>query len=253
MKREFRLKALAIATLALTLCACQQELYTGLPEDEANQMLATLLERGIAANKIAKGKTGYAVSVEDKDVVRALRILSFQGLPRDSYQNIGQVFSGQGMIASATEEQARLSFAISQELAETFSRIDGVLTSRVHVVLEQRDAATDTATPASAAVFLRHVPDSPVPSLTGQIRETCVQSVPGLTFDHVSVMLLPVREKFILPAAPDETRVAVSWSVWGALGALALALAGFLGVRFWQRRKAAAAAALPNPEDAASG
>lgn len=51
-----------------------------------------------------------------------------------------------------------MAYAISQELSDTFSRIDGVLTARVHVVLGGTDQATDTRTLPSAAVFLRHTP-----------------------------------------------------------------------------------------------
>ena len=69
------------------------------------------------------------------------------------------------MISSASEEQARMAYAISQELSDTFSRIDGVLTSRVHVVLGGTDQATDARILPSAAVFLRHTPDSPVVNL----------------------------------------------------------------------------------------
>jgi type III secretion protein J len=194
-------KFLTVLALALSLAACRQELYAGLAEGEANRMLATLLENGIDATKNAKGKAGYVVSVPEKDLVRALKILQANSLPSEGFKNMGEVFSGQGMISSPTEEQARYAFALGQELAETFARIDGVLTARAHVVLAHHDAASGVDTPASAAVFLRHTPDSPVVDLQGKIKETCAQSVPGLTYERVSVMLVPVRASVVLPAA----------------------------------------------------
>ena len=125
--------------LMLLLAACQTQIYTGLDEEQANAMLIVLLKRGITAEKVPMGKTGYAISVEDKQIVHALQILKEHSLPRDSFASLGSVFAGGGMISSASEEQARLTWALSQELANTFSRIDGVLTARVHVVLGIND------------------------------------------------------------------------------------------------------------------
>lgn len=109
--------------------------------------------------------------MDEDQLVQSLEILKENNLPRADYENLGKVFSGQGMISSASEEQARMAYAISQELSDTFSRIDGVLTARVHVVLGGTDQATDTRTLPSAAVFLRHTPDSPVVNLVAKIRE----------------------------------------------------------------------------------
>ena len=161
--------------LVLSLCAallgCQVEVYRGLTEAQVNTMLSTLLKRGIRAEKTAAGKAGFTLSVDEDQLVQSLEILKENNLPRADYENLGKVFSGQGMISSASEEQARMAYAISQELSDTFSRIDGVLTARVHVVLGGTDQATDTRTLPSAAVFLRHTPDSPVVNLVAKIRE----------------------------------------------------------------------------------
>ena len=142
--------------LVLSLCAallgCQVEVYRGLTEAQVNTMLSTLLKRGIRAEKTAAGKAGFTLSVDEEQLVQSLEILKENNLPRADYENLGKVFSGQGMISSASEEQARMAYAISQELSDTFSRIDGVLTARVHVVLGGTDQATDTRTLPSAAV-----------------------------------------------------------------------------------------------------
>jgi type III secretion protein J len=222
-----RCKTLAFAGLFVLLAGCQQDLYSGLKEGEANLILATLLENGIDAEKIARGKTGFAIAVDKADLVRALKLLEGHSLPRPAFKNMGEVFSGQGMIASPTEEQARLAFAISQELAETFAQIDGVLTSRAHVVLARHDAASATSTPSSASIFLRHAPDSPVVDLQGKIKETCVQSVPGLEYDKVSVMLVTVRESVLLPERRgEEKRDWMGFAFSGLFAALALVAGG---------------------------
>lgn len=92
-----------------------------------------------------------------------------------------------------------MSYALSQELADTFSRIDGVLTARVHVVLGVNDPVNNIRIEPSAAVFLRHTPDSPVVNLVPEIRELTASSVASLKYDNVSVMLVPVRESVTVP------------------------------------------------------
>ncbi|MDR3159398.1 MAG: type III secretion inner membrane ring lipoprotein SctJ [Zoogloeaceae bacterium] len=238
-------KALFLAGLLCLLAACQQELHSGLPEGEANRILATLLENGIDANKVSRGKNGFTITVEKSELVRALKILESHSLPREDFKNLGEVFSGQGMIASPTEEQARLAFAIEQELAGTFARIDGVLTARAHVVLERHDAATGTSSPSSAAVFLRHLPDSPVVDLQGKIKELCVQAVPGLVYEKVSVMLVPVRAEVLLPDASNAQPRQSAAGTGTSRGLLGAALAAFLvflaaGFFYVRRKKHAA-------------
>ncbi|MFR0873455.1 MAG: hypothetical protein ACLSHC_01505 [Bilophila wadsworthia] len=118
--------------LVLSLCAallgCQVEVYRGLTEAQVNTMLSTLLKRGIRAEKTAAGKAGFTLSVDEDQLVQSLEILKENNLPRADYENLGKVFSGQGMISSASEEQARMAYAISQELSDTFPyrrRADG--------------------------------------------------------------------------------------------------------------------------------
>ncbi len=195
LRRAFR----TIPLLALLLLAgCKAEIYQDLSETQANTMLSVLLRNGISAEKIS-AKGGFSIAVEEGSIVQALEILRENSLPRTDFQSLGQVFAAQGMISSATEEQARLAYALSQELADTFSRIDGVLTARVHVVLGQTDLGTGNVTPPSAAVFLRHTPESQATRLIPHIRELAANAVPGLTQDNVSVMLVPVRETVSVP------------------------------------------------------
>lgn len=193
------LRPLLLLLLSLLLAGCKVEMYSGLSEDQANQMLSTLLRRGIAAEKTAAGKNGYTLSVDDDQLVLALQVLKENSLPRQSFKNLGEVFAGDGMISSTSEVQARMSYALSQELADTLSRIDGVLTARVHVVLGVNDKVNNITVAPSAAVFLRHTLDSPVVNFVPEIRELVAGSVASLKYDNVSVMLVPVRESVTVP------------------------------------------------------
>ncbi len=219
MLRSFAVRFLLILSLAALLVGCKVEMYTGLSEEQANQMLSTLLRRGIIAEKVSAGKNGYTLSVEDGQLVLALQVLKENSLPRESFKSLGDVFGGDGMISSSSEEQARLAYALSQELADTFSRIDGVLTARVHVVLGVNDPVNNIKVEPSAAVFLRHTPDSSVVNFVPEIRELTASAVASLKYDNVSVMLVPVRESVTVP----ENRPALS-SLFSP-GALTSALA----------------------------
>lgn len=235
MPSFFRFQKLRLFLLPCVLCSalllagCKTVIYQGLEEEEANTMLSVLLKHGIQAEK-SSVKSGYSVSIDEKSIVQALEILKQNSLPHAAFQTMGQVFSAQGMISSATEEQARLSFALSQELSETFSRIDGVLTARVHVVLGETDLATGSVTAPSAAVFLRHTPESQVTRLISNIRELAANSVPGLAQENVSVMLLPVRETVSVPLPKEKDALLPDIPprsiIFGLAGLLACALAG---------------------------
>ncbi|MBQ7585354.1 MAG: type III secretion inner membrane ring lipoprotein SctJ, partial [Desulfovibrionaceae bacterium] len=170
-------RLLLLLLMVVSLTACQTEIYTNLDEKQANAMLAVLLKRGVIVEKVNQGKTGYAITVDDSQVVVALQILAAYSLPRDRFASLGTIFAGGGMISSAQEEQAKLTYALSEELANTFSRIDGVLNARVHVVLGVNDAVNNVKIPASATVFLRHTHDSIVTTLVGDIRRAAANAI----------------------------------------------------------------------------
>ena len=107
-----------VLLLSLCLAACgRTELYQNLQESTANELLSALLEHGIAAEKENRGKSGFAITVDKEEQLRALSILRDLGLPKATHDGLGVVFRKEGMMSSPLEEKARLSHAISQELA----------------------------------------------------------------------------------------------------------------------------------------
>ena len=228
-----RTSALALVLgAALLTAACDETLYNNLSESDANEMLVTLLKRGVAASKVAAGDF-YAITVPQEQLVLSLEIIGEHKLPREQFQSLGSVFAGQGMIASQTEEQARLAYAISQELSDTLSRIDGVLDARVHVVLVQHEQSSGLTTPPSAAIFIRHTKDSPVESMAAEIKDLAAKAVPGLTYERVSIVTELFTENV---RAPQQ--VPLKWyqqpgALAGVIGAgiIAAGLAIFLVLR----------------------
>ena len=180
-----------MGTLLLGTCACKVDLYSELNQKEANEMLAILLERGIDCEK-ARGKEDlWTLRVEKKAIAAAVGSLKSQGYPRDQFADIGNIFEKEGLISSPLEERIRFIYALSQELSATISQIDGVLTSRVHIVLPENNPLSDNINPSSASVFIKYRQDSDVAAKIPQIKHLVVNSIEGLAYERVTMALFP--------------------------------------------------------------
>ena len=193
---------LMLATVFLAaLCACQESLYSGLNEKDATAMMATLMEQGISCQKL-QSKAGWDLKVDKADLPASVRFLEREGYPRHEYKDVGQIFGAKGLISSPQEDRIRYIFAQSQEIAETIAQMDGVLTSRVHLVLPENDPLSDSLKPSSASVFVKYLPQSTVPRNATLIRQLVLNGVEGLTMDKVSVITVP-GTKFEAISAPS--------------------------------------------------
>ena len=227
--------------LLLAACGAKVELYGDLREREANEMLSLLLRAGIGAEKlVAKG--GVATLKVDQDrVPDAIDMLSAAGLPRDKFANIGELFKKEGLISSPSEERVRYIYGITQELSRTLTGIDGVLGARVHVVLPNNDPVGQQTKPASAAVLIRYAPGAAIEAVVPKIKELVVNSIEGLAYDNVSVVLVRAvpdevpRMAAGRPAGNAGLPPAVAYGIGGAL-ALSVVGNGALGFLLWRRR-----------------
>lgn len=233
--------------LCLLLAACKVELHSGLDERNANEILAILLKNGISASReTAKDKT-LTVLVEEKSFADAVDILQAHSLPRQKFDDLCSVFTGEGMISSPMEDRARLICALSQELSRTISEIDGVMSARVHVVLPENDLGRRNAKPSSASVFIRHHEEAPINNLSPQIKMLVANGIEGLVYDKVSIAMVPVVSPVqIATSSHDYVSIAGLWvhnanavraklTIYGLIGLLLLALGGH-GYLYWQSR-----------------
>uniref|UniRef100_UPI003F65BEA3 type III secretion system inner membrane ring lipoprotein SctJ n=1 Tax=Castellaniella ginsengisoli TaxID=546114 RepID=UPI003F65BEA3 len=242
--RALRLALAALVLAFLAACGSNVTLYSAASEGEANELLSVLLDAGIRAEKTI-GKEGAAIAVDGAQVARALDILRSQGLPRERFDGMGQIFRKEGLVSSPLEERARYIYALSQELTNTLSQMDGVLAARVHVVLPERGEIGESATPSTAAVFIKHQVGYSFDALRPQIRQLVTHAIPGLTEDRVSITLVSAQ-----PGAGTAHEAPVQVSVLGfqvaqgsagglglllgVLILLVLGLAGGLGYLLWR-------------------
>lgn len=242
-RRSRRLAIPALLAVCLLTACGKTELYSGLSEKDANEMLALLLRSGISTDKVAS-KDGVTISVDSSRVPDAITLLSAAGLPHKDYANIGDLFKREGMISSPSEERVRYIYGISQELARTISTIDGVLNARVHIVLPGNDPTNQTARPSSAAVLIRYAPDASIDALVPKIKELVVNSVEGLSYDHVSVVLVKADGEDVADLVAQERKAAAansaglpSYVTYTLAGLLVASLLGngALGWMMWKR------------------
>lgn len=233
------------ATCAATLAACKSELYTNLDQRHANEIVATLRAHGIPADRIVGKGDKISVSVDESRFAEAVDVLNDNGLPREPFATLGDVFKRDGLVSSPVQERAQMIFALSQELSRTVSEIDGVLSARVHLVLPENDPLRQQLVPSSASVFIRHRASIAIGDLLPQVKLLVANGIAGLTYDKVSVVLVPVAERAArnnpetLRAASRHTGAFMAdWPLYSLVAAAliaAVAALGLVALRRWPR------------------
>ncbi|WP_299731972.1 type III secretion system inner membrane ring lipoprotein SctJ [uncultured Endozoicomonas sp.] len=188
--KSFRL--ILVVFSSLILLGCKVELYSGLDEKEGNQMLAILMDNGISSDKLIDKDKVVTLLVDGEDVSRSIRVLNNYGYPKEKYSSIGDIFPKDGLISSPTEERARYTYSMSQELSSTLSMIDGVVVARVHVVLPQeQDSLTDVTYPSSASVFIKYTTELELAGFIPKVKTLVANSIEGLSLEKISVSIFP--------------------------------------------------------------
>ena len=185
------LPILWLALLAFCLAGCDTEttLHSGLIEQQANLVMAALLDNGISCHKVPGEEGTWNVMVMESRFADAVNLLGREGLPRRGYQGVGEVFKKSGMISSPSEERIRFMDALSQDISHTIATIDGVIDARVHVVLPENDPFARNALPSSAAVAVRTRWDSDLTDLIPSIKGLVKNSIEGLAYDKIVVTI----------------------------------------------------------------
>jgi type III secretion protein J len=215
-----RLVSLAWAWLVLVfLAGCSQQLLGGLSESSANQVVAALRGEGIAAEKVHVNEDLWKVTVPDDEFARSTQILRRRNLPPQQFEGLGAVFKKESLVSTPTEERARLIYAMSQELEQSLSGIDGVLSARVHPVIPPHDPLNPKKVASSASVLIKFRPGAEVASREAMVRALVASGIEGLSYDDVRVLMFEAEKQSPLLDKPAVSR-AVPPVFWGILGLL---------------------------------
>jgi len=209
-------------------------LYSGLAENDANDMMAILLKENISCVKKAAEEGRWSLSVPVSDFSKSVESLHSVGYPKEHFAGIGESFKKSGLVSSPTEERIRFMHALSQELAQTISGIDGVLMARVHVVLPDNNPFGEETRPSSAAVFIKHRPEAIVEAIEPSIKRLVMTSIESRKEENVSIVAVPAQELSVESNATSlewkerlDIRIAPEsegrfWLLFGGLAAIAV-------------------------------
>lgn len=186
-----RLRSVAFMLICLAAAGCKETLYSGLSENEANEMVAVLVASGFEPSR-ARDKDGiYEITLVEEDVAAAVTVLRNAGYPRQKFETLGEVFGAEGIFGSPFEQQTRFVHAMNQELSSTVSAISGVRAARVLVTSPPRGRYDREAPRATASVTIHHETAFDIGAHISSIKMIVAHSLPNLDYDDVAVVLFP--------------------------------------------------------------
>ncbi len=187
--------------LLLALAACNEDIYHGMTEDQANRMVLELRSDSIDAGKRidseAEGRM-WKVTVPMNQYSKALECLRRNGSPQSEHPGLGILSEESGLIPTSTQEKARFIHALSGEISTMLQCIDGVIEARVVLVIPDSSPfgfpnAASNAHQPSASVLLKTGSDL-LPALEDDaIRELVAASVEDLNPTNVVIVRSCVR------------------------------------------------------------
>ncbi|MEZ5315293.1 MAG: type III secretion inner membrane ring lipoprotein SctJ [Chlamydiales bacterium] len=185
---------LVIFLTIFTGCTTQTTIVNNISEREANEIVVLMASKGIHAEKIettlGAGQTGvitYNVSVSSSQITEALAILNSAGLPRVKGTSLLDLFGNQGLVPSDLQDRIRYQEGLSEQLATTIRKIDGIIDANVQITFP-RDEETNQEMTASVYIKHRSILDNPNSLTITKIKRLVASAVPGLTSENVTVI-----------------------------------------------------------------
>jgi type III secretion protein J len=231
-----------ILLAALLLCGCKIDLYSGLPEGEANRMLALLMLRHIDAEKKVLKGDAVTIRVEKAQFVNAVELLRQNGLPRQSPVTVQELFPSGQLVTSPAQEQAKIIFLKEQELGSMLRSMDGVIDAQVSIAESPGANRYDPPT-RSASVFIKYSPDRNLESRETHIRSLIMKGVPNLQADNIMVIMQRADYRYLpgtsnRPSGDTAAHTsAPGHRLWLAVPLSALAIAVTAAATFALRRR----------------
>lgn len=202
----FRSFFLLLITL-LTLTGCQQDslVVSDISEREANEIIVLLASKGIPSTKAisaasspgaAQGAPKWSILVDQNQAVDAMAILNQSGLPRIKGTNLLDLFGKQGLMTSDKEDTIRYQAGLSEQIAGTIRKIDGVIDADVQVSFPNSDSGSSlpweetSHQKITAAVYVKHqgILDDPNSHLVMKIKRLVSGSIQSLDINDVTII-----------------------------------------------------------------
>lgn len=191
-----RLPLALVAAVSLALAACRTDVLHGLPEQDANQVIAVLQEQGIVATKqLDDAEAGtWKVSVARADSGRVFSVLQSYRLPSARGRRVQDVFGKSKLLTGPLEEKALFLEALQGEIAHTLESVAGIASARVHVAIPETDLSGQAQNPVKASVMLEYTPDGSgrAPLREEEVRAMVASAVNDLRAENVAVVMKPI-------------------------------------------------------------
>jgi type III secretion protein J len=192
---------LAIAALVL-LAACNDTLRSNLSEQQANEIMAVLLQHRISVTPERHHDGTWRLNIAPAQRDLAIEILNTYELPGQTHTDMLQIFPKEGFMSSPVEERARYQYGLAQELEKTLNHMEGVVLARVHVTIPAPVFLNNASNlPPSASIFIKYRSDMSMAGKEEEIRELVAHSIGDISLEHVSILMSPVTPTFVNPAA----------------------------------------------------
>ena len=193
-----RTGAMVVLLGCLVLAACSgSALYSNLEEQQANQVMAALLDSGINASKApSPDKKTWEVRIAQGDFPMAMQVLHSKGLPRRQSETLGELFKKEGFASSALEEKARYIYGLQEAMRQKLLKLDGVVDADVSIALPDRDPLGGDTRESSASVFIYQAPGVDLRDRETDLKVGVKDGIEGL--DDVNKVTI----KFFTVAAP---------------------------------------------------
>jgi len=183
-----------VFALALGLSACSVPIAAALDETDANLVVVTLEDNGVAASKEPdpQSEGRWRVSVGREDASAAVTVLSRESLPPPNVPGVLEALGKGSLVPSRSSEQARLIAGVAGELERSLRAVDGVLSARVHLAVPPGDpfASEEQRKTPSASVLIRHR-GATAPIAAGEVQRLVAGAIPGLDPLRVAVVTTP--------------------------------------------------------------
>ncbi len=177
----------------LVMVSCAEPVATGLDEQNANQVVGALHERGISATKqIADSGSQegtWTVIVDNDDSAHAMEVLRAEELPRHRPVGLVEMLGADPLFPSPSTERARWAAGTAAELERSLQGLAGVISVRVHLAIPPTEpfGMEGESVEPSASVLLRYSTDVP-PVAAADVQRLVAGAVPNLTPKAVEVV-----------------------------------------------------------------